>query len=40
MEAARGGAITLLYSAQHTDRNNAVALKQFIEQLLGEGKNR
>jgi uncharacterized protein YeaO (DUF488 family) len=31
-EAARRGTVTLLYSARDTEHNNAVALKQFLEQ--------
>jgi uncharacterized protein YeaO (DUF488 family) len=31
-EAARRGTITLLYSAKVTENNNAVALKEFLEQ--------
>jgi uncharacterized protein YeaO (DUF488 family) len=31
-EAARRGKVTLLYSARDTEHNNAVALKQFLEQ--------
>ena len=40
LEAARRGAVTLLYSSHHTDRNNAVALKEFlIEKLRGDDKS-
>jgi len=35
--AARRGTITLLYSAKFTENNNAVALKEFLEQ---EGRAR
>jgi len=34
--AARKGKMTLLYSSQHTDRNNAVVLKEFLEKRLGK----
>jgi uncharacterized protein YeaO (DUF488 family) len=32
LQAARQGAVTLLYSARDTEHNNAVALKIFLEQ--------
>jgi|SRR5208283_3593452 len=35
IEAARRGTVTLLCSAQHTEHNNAVALKEFLDQRLG-----
>ena len=34
VEAARRGTITLLYSAQHVDQNNAVALSEFISRRI------
>lgn len=35
VEAASKGTVTLLYSAKHTENNNAVALKEFLESKLG-----
>lgn len=35
-DAARTGKVTLLYSSQHTDRNNAVVLKEFLEKELAK----
>lgn len=35
-EAARKRTVTLLYSSQHTDRNNAVVLKEFLEMQVGK----
>jgi uncharacterized protein YeaO (DUF488 family) len=32
LEAVRAGKVTLLYSSHDTEHNNAVALKEFIEQ--------
>ena len=38
-EAARRGNVTLLYSARDIEHNNAVALKQFLEQeAVGVGR--
>ncbi len=37
-EAARSGTVTLLYSAQHTEQNNAVALKEFLMQRIHAAK--
>lgn len=34
LEAAREGAVTLIYSAKHEDHNNAVALKEFLSRKL------
>jgi uncharacterized protein YeaO (DUF488 family) len=34
-DAAQQGAVTLLYSSHDTGHNNAVALKDYIEQKLG-----
>ncbi len=34
LESARRGTVTLLYSAQNTEGNNAVALKEFLDQRL------
>jgi len=36
VEAARRGNVTLLYSARDTARNNAVALKVYLEERLGK----
>ena len=33
--AARRGTVTLLYSSHDTEHNNAVALKEYIQQKLG-----
>jgi uncharacterized protein YeaO (DUF488 family) len=38
IEAGRHRTITLLYSAQRIDHNNAAALQEFIEQQLGKGE--
>ena len=35
IEAARQGSVTLLYSARDTEHNNAVALKEYIEERAG-----
>jgi uncharacterized protein YeaO (DUF488 family) len=37
LEAARRGDLTLVFSARDQDRNNAVALKAFLEQQLSTG---
>lgn len=34
LEVARRGTVTLLYSAQNTEQNNAVALKEFLTQRI------
>jgi uncharacterized protein YeaO (DUF488 family) len=34
VEAARGGTVTLIYSAHDTEHNNAVALKEFLERRI------
>ena len=34
--AARHGRVTLVYSSHDTEHNNAVALKEFLEQKLGK----
>jgi len=34
LEAARKGNVTLLYSTRETERNNAVALKLYLDQKL------
>ncbi len=34
-DAARRGAVTLLYSSHDTEHNNAIALKEYIEHKLG-----
>ncbi len=36
LEMARRGNITLVYSARDAEHNNAVALKRFLEEILGE----
>jgi len=36
LEAARAGNITLLFSARDTSHNNAVALREFLEEKLKE----
>ena len=36
LDAARRGNITLLYSAHDTSHNNAMALKEYLEESLGE----
>ena len=36
LEAARRGAVTLLYSSKHMEHNNAVALKEFLSERLRE----
>jgi uncharacterized protein YeaO (DUF488 family) len=35
-DAAKGGNVTLLYSAKERQHNNAVALKQYLEQQSSE----
>lgn len=35
LQAARDGTVTLLYSAQDTEHNNAAALKSYLEAKLG-----
>lgn len=37
LEAARSGDVTLLYSARDTEHNNAVVLKQYLEEQQKEG---
>jgi uncharacterized protein YeaO (DUF488 family) len=34
IEAARHGAVTLIYSSQDTEHNNAVALQEFLQQHM------
>ncbi len=36
LQAARNGNVTLLYAAKDAERNNAVALKAFLERKLAE----
>lgn len=36
LEAARGGDVTLLYSARDTGHNSALLLKSFLEKKLGK----
>jgi uncharacterized protein YeaO (DUF488 family) len=38
LEAARKGTITLVYSSQERERNNAVALKEFVEKKLKKAR--
>jgi uncharacterized protein YeaO (DUF488 family) len=38
LEAAHDGAITLLYSSKNEEHNNAVALKEFLENRFGAKK--
>lgn len=37
LEATRQGNVTLLYSAQDTEHNNAIALRAYLKAKLGEG---
>ena len=37
LEASARGNVTLLYSAHDTEHNNALALKEYVERLGGEG---
>jgi uncharacterized protein YeaO (DUF488 family) len=37
IEAAERGDVTLLYSARDRENNNAVALREYIEALIGSG---
>lgn len=39
LEAAREGAVTLVYSAKHEDHNNALALKEFLTRKLRAKKD-
>ena len=39
-EAARHGAITLLYGAKDCEHNNSVDLKEFLDKRLGPGRKR
>jgi uncharacterized protein YeaO (DUF488 family) len=36
LAAARRGRVTLVYSSHDTEHNNAVALKEFLEQRVGK----
>jgi uncharacterized protein YeaO (DUF488 family) len=36
LQRARKGRVTLLYAAKDAHRNNAVALKYFLEEQLGK----
>lgn len=36
LEAARGGDVTLLYSARDTEHNSAVLLKSFLDERVGK----
>ncbi len=38
LSAARSGAVTLLYGAQDEEHNNAVALKEYLENKIGSGR--
>lgn len=40
LEAARSGIVTLIYSSHDQEHNNAVALKEFLEQHLHEQSKR
>ncbi len=40
LEAARHGAVTLIYSSHDEEHNNAVALKQYLDGKLGRGTSR
>ena len=40
VEAARRGTVTLLYSSHEQEHNNAVALKQYLEEKLHGKSNR
>jgi uncharacterized protein YeaO (DUF488 family) len=35
LDAARSGTVTLIYSSQDSEHNNAVALKELLIQSLG-----
>lgn len=37
LEAARRGPVTLLFSAKDTEHNNAVVLREYLRERLGEG---
>ena len=39
VEAARGGDVTLLYSARDTEHNNAVALKAYLERHMEDASD-
>lgn len=39
VDASKKGTVTLLYSAKHTENNNAVALKEFLEAKLGRKRD-
>jgi uncharacterized protein YeaO (DUF488 family) len=36
LEAAKGGNVTLLYSARDTEHNSAILLKEFLEEQMGK----
>ena len=38
LDAARRGALTLIFSSHDTEHNNAVVLKQFLESHLSQGR--
>lgn len=40
VEAARGGNVTLVYSAHDTEHNNAVVLKEYLERKIGAASGR
>jgi uncharacterized protein YeaO (DUF488 family) len=40
LHRAEKGTVTLIYAAHDTERNNAVVLKNFLEQCLGPGSRR
>ncbi len=39
LQAARQGTVTLLYSSHDQEHNNAVALKQYLEERLRAGRS-
>jgi uncharacterized protein YeaO (DUF488 family) len=40
LEAARDGDVTLVFSARDTERNNAVALKNYLEEVIKAKRGR
>jgi uncharacterized protein YeaO (DUF488 family) len=40
LEAAQEGDVTLVFSARDTERNNAVALKSYLEEMLAVGASK
>lgn len=39
LTAARAGDVTLLYAARDTERNNAVALREYLQEQLARGED-